>query len=70
MLNVTCYSFSKSIRSKKETAFFHKCAENYLLTSFAIRQYGQCDFEKMTTLSLAIASLTNVDAIAILAGFG
>lgn len=40
------------------------------LTSLAVLQYGQWDFEKITTLSLAIAAFTNSVAIAIFAGFG
>lgn len=35
------------------------------LTSLAIVQYGQWDFEKITTLSLAIVSLTNLVAIVV-----
>lgn len=39
-----------------------------LLTFLAIVQYGQVVFEKITTLLLLIASLTNLDAIVTFVG--
>lgn len=72
LILLNCY-WSKTTERKKNTKSSLKSiivlnlTRDYddFFTSLAIRQYGQCVLEKITTLSLAMASVTNFMAISV-----